>query len=580
MLRKFKVAGKVTIFFCRDVHGGHAYRFFIILFTPLLDCILYPKKRYYSITLNSTMRRLWHRLNTVPSQTHCIFCTAFSKNTLLFPSLLSRTNSTTPILPLELSKSYQTSTLFSNNRNESREETTQNTSLLEPNIRHTNKPALLADIYRSLATQDIDRIWPLYTFLYNNNLLSTLTRKNFYSIFLYTIRSRPCQKNLHRLTALTEDMRKLGIQLRIQEYNALIHWVGGKTVPHKRPHHLLDALQLFDDMQQPEVTDESGQIIKKNPVQPNVSTFNTLIHIAAQLSDNRTAQRLYHDMVSRGLQPDVYTYTTLLQSMSKMGDVSGMDHMLKDIRQNGLNSMANNTVIWNVVMSGYACNGYKDRAYAMFEQMLESYMDHQKRIVTDSVKSKKKKKQHKQQNIKLKQIPVVDEESYRIYIDLLVHDDRRKEAIVALANMDKLGIKPTITIYNTLFTSYMKPANEHLFETDIDQDPEIPLKLDTVKQLYKSMTDIQVKPNSETMYTLVSAFLDLGDTKSALETFVFLSNTSNNLSKQHPRKSIQFNSVATLAKERLLIANKDPSKIEPCQELLDRLNSVVTKSVI
>lgn len=529
------------------------------------------------------MRRLWHRLNTVPSQTHCIYCTAFSRNTLLFPSILSRIQTPTP------TPSYQTTSPFTTlqqqqRNNESREEPLPQG---ESYLLHTNKPALLADIYRSLATQDIDRIWPLYTYLYNNNLLSHLTRKNFYSIFLYTVRSRPCQKNLHRLSALTDDMRRLGIQLRIQEYNALIDWTGGKTVPNRRPHHLLDALQIFNDMQQSEIVDEEGGIVKINPVQPNISTFNILIHIATQLSDTRTSQKLYHDMISRGLQPDVYTYTTLLQSMGKMGDVNGMDHMLKDIRKQGLNDTANNTVIWNVVMSGYACNGFRDRAYVMFQQMVESYVEEQKRLLL--LHSKKKKKnhrlKHKQQQ---QQIPTVDEESYRIYIDLLVHDNRREDALKALESMNELGMKPTVAIYNTLFASFMKPASERLFQLEEEEaaaaandNPQTQLDLDTVKKLYKSMNDIQVKPNSETMYTLVSAFLDLGDTKSALETFVFLSNTSKNLAKKTSRKSIQSNSVATLAKERLLtFDNKDPTHIEPCQDLLDRLNSVVTKSVI
>ncbi|CAO3654136.1 unnamed protein product [Mucor hiemalis] len=302
-------------------------------------------------------------------------------------------------------------------------------------------------------------------------------------------------------------------------------------------------------MQQSEIVDEEGGTLKINPVQPNISTFNILIHIATQLSDTRTSQKLYHDMISRGLQPDVYTYTTLLQSMGKMGDINGMDHMLKDIRKQGLNSTANNTVIWNVVMSGYACNGFQDRAYVMFQQMVESFIEEQKRTLY----AKKKK------NRRLKQIPTVDEESYRIYIDLLVHDNRREDALKALGSMDKLGMKPTVAIYNTLFASFMKPASERLFELEVEEEdvnPQTQLDLDTVKKLYKSMNDIQVKPNSETMYTLVSAFLDLGDTKSALETFVFLT------------------------KERLLTLNKDPTNIEPCQELLDKLNSVVTKSVI
>lgn len=547
------------------------------------------------------MRRLWHRLNTVPSQTHCIYCTTFSKNNLLFPSILSRIPSTTTtpqLFPLGLSKSYQTSTtLFPpHERNEAREETLDNTSLVDSNIQHTNKPALLADFYRSLSTQDIDRIWPLYTYLYNNNLLSLLTRKNFHNIFLYTIRSRPCQKNLHRLSALTDDMRQRGFHLRVSEYNAMIHWVGGKTVPNRHPHHLLDALQLFEDMQKSEIVDENGQVTAKKPVQPDVATFNTLIHIAAQLSDLRTAQKLYHDMISRGLQPDVYTYSTLLHSMGKIGDIGGIDQMLKDVRDNGLNSMANNTVIWNVVMSGYACNGYRDRAYAMFDQMVEAYISRSKSSNSSNSSSNIKAKKQKKKKNKLKsdqptatsttQSPIADAESYRIGIDLMVHDDRQQESIETLYKMKKLKIQPTITIYNTLFGSFMKPTKQHqLYDIEqVEQDPNRQEKLKNIQKLYKSMKDDiqqqQVKPNSETMYTLVSAFLDLGDTKSALETFVFLSNNHNNPQQSTTkRKSIQSNSISILAKERLSINIMDPLKIEPCQELLDRLNSVVTKSL-
>ncbi|KAI8062054.1 hypothetical protein BDF21DRAFT_497150 [Thamnidium elegans] len=505
------------------------------------------------------MRRLWHRLNTVPSQTQCIYCTTHSRVALSPPSLPR----TTPVIFGHF-KSYQTSTLFSHQPIDIRSET----GLLENYTRNTNKPALMADFYRSLATQDIDRIWPLYTYFYTNDLLSILTRKNFHQLFLYTIRARACQKNLHRLTALAEDMRKRGFHLRLNEYNALIHWVGGKAVPHTHPHHLLDALQIFEDMQKSEIIDEQGQVVANEPVQPSVATFNTLIDIAVQLSDIRTAQKLYHDMVSRGLQPDSYTYSTLLYSMGKMGDVGGMDHMLKDIRDNGLNVMSNNTVMWNIVMSGYACNGYKDRAYAMFEEMVKS---------SDIAKKKSKnRKQKVKATAALSQVPIADVESYRIYIDLMVHDNKRDKAIAVLYGMDKFGIKPTITIYNTLFGSFMKRTR---FD-DIEEDPDRETKLNTVKQLYKSMKDTQVKPNSETMYTLVSAFLDLGDTKSALETFVSLSNVNQTLLEQPSRKSIHSNSVASLAKERLFIQNKDPSKIQPYPELLERLNGVVTKSVI
>ncbi|GAN06404.1 hypothetical protein MAM1_0122c05886 [Mucor ambiguus] len=440
-----------------------------------------------------------------------------------------------------------------------------------------NKATLIADFYRSLSTQDIDRIWPLYTYLYNNDYLSCLTRKNYHNLFVYTIRSRASQKNLHRLNALVDDMRQRGFSLRLSEYNSLINWVGGKTVPHKHPHHLIDALQLFDEMQQPHRIDENtGEKIEKDVVQPNVATFNSLIHIAAQLLDLRTAQKLYHDMVSRNLQPDQFTYSTLLHAMGKMGDVDGIDRMLEDVQSSGSSKVMNTTIIWNVVMTGYACNGAKDRAYNMFRRMLKSHM------------------RSKRRPLKKTAAPVVDAESFRIYIDMMLHDDKRNEAISTLYSMKNVGVKPIITIYNTLFSSFMSQeprfgltdmdiSNHH---HDDEDDPQRKKNLDTLDKIYQHMKDTQVKPNSETMYTLVSAFLDLGDTKAALEVFVHLSthynkNATTTTTAEHPAEklNVRSSSIATLAKDRLSRNSRsEPAKIEPNPELLERLNSILAKS--
>ncbi|KAL9552029.1 hypothetical protein MBANPS3_003974 [Mucor bainieri] len=519
------------------------------------------------------MRRLWHRLNSVPSQTRCIYCNTLSRNVML-PSLLSRT---TPLFPLELFRPYSSSYSSDSSSNSTADDSAQNPPAnlmanaqeIELSMRR-NKATLIADFYRSLSTQDIDRIWPLYTYLYNNEYLNCLTRKNYHNLFVYTIRSRASQKNLHRLNALVDDMRQRGFSLRLSEYNSLINWVGGKTVPHKHPHHLIDALQLFDEMQQPYRIDENtGEKIEKDVVQPNVATFNSLIHIAAQLLDLRTAQKLYHDMVSRNLQPDQFTYSTLLHAMGKMGDVDGIDRMLKDVRSSGSSKVMNTTIIWNVVMTGYACNGAKDRAYSMFRRMLNSH------------------RRSKKRPLKKTSAPVVDAESFRIYIDMMIHDDKRKEAISTLYSMKEVGVHPIVTIYNTLFSSYM--SHEPRFgladvdtsaqHNDKESGPQRKENLDTLDKIYQHMKDTQVKPNSETMYTLVSAFLDLA----ALEVFVHLSTHYNNsaTTTEHSAEklNVRSSSIATLAKDRLSRMNRsEPAKIEPNPELLERLNSILTKS--
>lgn len=515
-------------------------------------------------------------MNSVPSQTRCIYCNTLSRNVML-PSLLSRA---TPLFPLELFRPYSSDSSTSTTDDAAQKPHANlmaNAQDIELSMRR-NKATLIADFYRSLSTQDIDRIWPLYTYLYNNDYLNCLTRKNYHNLFVYTIRSRASQKNLHRLNALVDDMRQRGFSLRLSEYNSLINWVGGKTVPHKHPHHLIDALQLFDEMQQPYRIDENtGEKIEKDVVQPNVATFNSLIHIAAQLLDLRTAQKLYHDMVSRSLQPDQFTYSTLLHAMGKMGDVDGIDRMLDDVRSSGLSSAMNTTIIWNVVMTGYACNGAKDRAYDMFKRMLNS------------------QRRSKRKPLKKTAAPAVDAESFRIYIDMMIHDDKRSEAISTLYSMKDIGVQPIITIYNTLFSSFMSQEPRFGLDTidtsnhnhdDEDGDPLRKENLDTLEKIYQHMKDTQVKPNSETMYTLVSAFLDLGDTKAALEVFVHLSthhhnsNTTATTTEHHAEKrNVRSSSIATLAKDRFSRTDRsEPSKIEPNSELLERLNGILAKS--
>lgn len=502
------------------------------------------------------MQRLWHRLSRVPSRTQCIYCNTLTTNSL-------RPKLTTPIFPLELLRFYDANSLFNPSAHSRRSVLEQENNKISPR----NKSMLMSDFYRSLSTQDIDRIWPLYTYFYNNHLLHHLTRKNYHNLFTYTIRARASHKNLHRLTALVDDMKQRGFSLKLSEYNALIDWVGGKTVPHKHPHHLAEALKLFEEMQLPYMLNPEGEKVPKEPIQPTVPTFNILIRIATGLSDLRTAQKLYHDMISRGLAPDKFTYCTLLHAMGRLGDVDGIDMMLKELKQHG---MMKNTIIWNVVMSGYAANGLKERTYAMFGQMLNVNIQNRKKV-------KKKKKDFS------RYIPRADAESFKIYIDLLLNDGKRNEAISTLDRMQSLGVRPIVPIYNALFGTFKKKkeAFDYLFEIDSLEDPAIKEDLETIQKLYQQMKDLQVKPNSETMYTLVSAFLDLGDTNSALEAFVSLSKTVDASSKTD-KSSIHSSSVSQLTERRKLIAleKSEPLKIEPNPELLERLNSLVARKSV
>ncbi|KAI9498746.1 hypothetical protein BDB00DRAFT_799336 [Zychaea mexicana] len=445
-------------------------------------------------------------------------------------------------------------------------------SLQNPSTSKRDKASALSDFYRSLATQDIESIWPKYSYLYHHQYHKHLSRRNFRQLFLSTIRSRATQGNLHRLLVLTDDMKERGMQLKCNEYDALMHWIGGRTVPVKKFRHLTEALALFDEMQQQQ---------QHTTIQPSLVTYNTLIHIASQVSDIRMAQRLYHDMIAHEIQPDAYTYATLLAGMGRMRDVDGMSQMLQQLQSMGY--VANNTVIWNAALSGYAASDRMEDVKSMFADMYRSL---QRKNGSDSAATAAaagQRQREEEGKEREKEAPVADNNSFRIYIEAMLVQDDPDTAIQALNDMVRHGLEPIAAIYNALFRSFIDKDRGEDEEPTLDESSAA--KLNMVKKLYKSMLELNVTPNSDTMYTLVSALLDLGDTNLALETFVQLNKTTATVvdkettMQSHGDASSAYDdgvdTVAALARRRYHLDTAKPSKLEPNQELLERLKKIV-----
>ncbi|KAI8967083.1 hypothetical protein BDF20DRAFT_840480 [Mycotypha africana] len=466
------------------------------------------------------------------------------------------------------------------------------------------KAKLLANFQRALASTNMDLIWPIYDELYDYGFLQCVSRRVFHYLIKYTINSRATSKNLNRFKTIVEDMLTHGHHLTVSEYNALIHWVGGHTVPQRRPQHFTEAMKIFDEMQQPyvilNVQHQSSlgtgieRKIAKEPVGPNAGTFNTLINIAAQISDVKAAQKLYHDMVSRGIPPDTLTYSTLIKALGKIGDVDGIDYLLQRITDQHDEDLIRTTYIWNTIIAGYAFNGLPERAYELFHKMKEvnrvqlSLRGQQNQRHPNKGKRKRGQQQQQQQRCsKKKGIPKADFETFRIYIDLLLQDGKREEAVSTLFTMQPhFNVKPTVKIYNSLFKSFMQ--NEALVssEDDIDDcdkrsfviDKQYQLDLEKVHQIYQHMVKNQVKPNSETLYTLVSALLDLGDTQNALT--LFMNITKKQEEQQTSNDNVDATSVKILTSQiiRLQEQKSQPSSLRINPLLFARIRRLTSSS--
>ncbi|CAO3601337.1 unnamed protein product [Absidia cylindrospora] len=392
---------------------------------------------------------------------------------------------------------------------------------------------ILSQFYRGLATQNIEQLWPLYSTMYQHHLHTRLTRNNYRQLVQVTARSPKTQRNLHCLLAVMEDMQTLRIPLRLSDYNIIMAWVGGATVPERRPRHLTDALAWLTTMEQ-----QTSPVIE-----PNVVTYNTLIHTASQANDILTAQRLYHAMLAKGIDADAYTYTTLLHSMATMGDIQGVQDMVTRLQRKGLDTtLLHSTVTWNMLLDCYysAESTSTISTPTMDEDGMEIVED---KVDNDMYQSKADTMFHAMVdalNDPQQQTPSADPITFQIRMDYLLGQQQRDDAIrLLLDTMPQHHIQPTITMYNKLFASF-------LIKEEDDDDSTTAVTASSQQQLRQLYTSLlqqpEQLPTSDTLYTLINALLDHHNTTLALEAFVHLC---------------------------------QEKQLAPCQELLDRLSGVL-----
>ncbi|GAB5592240.1 hypothetical protein Unana1_07140 [Umbelopsis nana] len=333
-------------------------------------------------------------------------------------------------------------------------------------------------------------------------------------------------------------MKAHGMKLRLTEYNALIRWAGGKTVPRPREHHLSEALALLEELQHGSNKDKTETI--QSNINPDVVTYNTLISVACSVSDLRTAQKLYHEMKARNIQPNIRTYTSLLSALSKVHDISAMETMIEQIRRKGISNV-DNTVTWNALMTGYSINGMMDNVHDMFRQMVD----------------------------RVEEAPSPDSETFRVYIQSLLYSHRLGDALGCLGSMESKGVKPIAAIYNAFFFALTRKGKTRAITEDHASSADKTVQI--LLELYESMKKQNVQPNSRTMHGLITALLDNGATDRALNIFVELSQQGN-------QPTEPFDPRLTVKQMAQLRHSKKPNvSIVPENQLMERLHLLLAE---
>lgn len=426
---------------------------------------------------------------------------------------------------------------------------------------------LLSHFNRALSTQDVASFWPAYQALHRHKLTRRLTRRTYYQLFMCTARLPNTIENLHKLLSLLDDMRDRGMMLRLPEYNALIHWVGGGAVPRRKDRHLAEAMTLFDELQHgeqrvservavwpsrrddglthrpyrtPPIYDDHVDTSPQHPpsrrsILPDIVTFNTLIRIACEVHDLRTAQRFYDDMISREIRPNMYTYITLIHAFAKHGNVEAMEQMYRAMPESRLRKVG--VMTWNVMMQGYMRAGEMTMVEEIFERMKRGGKEE------GALKGQQKEDDT---------APRANWITYRVFAEALVRDGQMKRALEILELMESEGKTLNIALFNTLFACFVREENEEnesvemrateglewgkAGKSDADKtsspliqkeqsfsDTQPSPHITTLQKLYVMMKRLRIRPNLRTFRLLVYALLDHGDKPSALRIFAEMS---------------------------------------------------------
>ncbi|TKY55132.1 Pentatricopeptide repeat-containing protein [Spatholobus suberectus] len=240
------------------------------------------------------------------------------------------------------------------------------------------------------------------------------------------------------ISKLLEQMVKDGCQPNVVTYNRLIHCYGCAN-------YLKEALNVFNEMQ------EVG-------CEPDRVTYCTLIDIHAKAGFIDVAMSMYKRMQAAGLSPDTFTYSVIINCLGKAGNLAAAHWLFCEMVDHGC---VPNLVTYNIMIALQA----KARNY---ETALKLY--------------------HDMQNAGFQP----DKVTYSIVMEALGHCGYLEEAESVFVEMKQKNWVPDEPVYGLLVDLWGKAGN-----------------VEKASEWYQAMLNAGLLPNVPTCNSLLSAFLRL-----------------------------------------------------------------------
>jgi len=186
------------------------------------------------------------------------------------------------------------------------------------------------------------------------------------------------QKKFQEVEHLFRDACRAGTA-GIFHWNQMIHFLGKKR-------HIQRSIELYEEMQsrgiQPDVTTfttlisifgkngdmqrsiKSFEEMQSRGIQPDVTTFNTLIDIFGKSGDIQRSIELYEEMQSRGIQPDVTTFTTLIEAFGRGNKIEQSLKLFEEVRER----LTPENVTLSTILDACGHNGEMTKAYSIWKE--------------------------------------------------------------------------------------------------------------------------------------------------------------------------------------------------------------------
>jgi pentatricopeptide repeat protein len=213
-------------------------------------------------------------------------------------------------------------------------------------------------------------------------------------------------------------------------------------------------IALFSALAQGKQAVEASVILieMKKGVTPNVTAYNSAIHVYVRSENLTEAEKLFREMEDQGVKPNVVTYNTLMKGYKHQWKKAL--ELYEDMKKQQVQA---NGYTYSALFSALAQGKQREKAFVIFQ-------DIKKEGITPDV------------NV------------YNSMIDLCVRSENLTEAEKLFREMEDQGVKPDVVTYTTLMKGY-----KHNWEKAL--------------KLYEDMKKQGVQANGYTYNTLVPALI-------------------------------------------------------------------------